>query len=473
MSRGPRRAHRATAHAPAPEQPPKPGLAARQAAHRLLSAIVDARTPMDALTDDQHGNPHYLALDARDRGLLRAILMTALRHRGEIDAIIAHLSERPLPPGAAPVRVILHVALAQILFLDVPVHSAADLAVEAAHRDPRCRKYAGFVNALCRRADRERDTLLAVVAPAGRRAPAWFSAMLEAAYGPARADAILQAHRRQAPIDITVRDSSAGNLARLAAALDAVVLATGSLRLTGHGEIAGLSGFADGSWWVQDAAAALPARLMGDIAGKRVADLCAAPGGKTAQLAAAGAHVTALEMSASRLSRLVANMERLDLSSRVTPVHGDLFTHAPTEPYHAVLLDAPCSSTGTVRRHPDVPWTKSPDAILKLADLQARMLGKVASLVAPGGVLVFSNCSLDPAEGEAVARAFAAAHGDFRIDPVRPDEVPGLEACIGMSGFLRTTPADLSLKDAVAAGTWREDMDGIDGFFAARFRRTG
>ena len=467
------RARRADARAPSSNLPPKPGLAARQATHRLLAAIVDARTPMDALTDDQNGNPHYLALDHRDRALLRAILMTALRHRGEIDAVIAHLSERPLPPGAAPVRVILHVALAQILYLDVPVHSAADLAVEAANRDPRCRKYSGFVNALCRRADRERETLVSVVAPQGRHLPAWFAGMLVAAYGPERADAILDAHRRQAPIDITAREGSAENLARLARDLDAVILPTGSLRLTGSGEIAALPGFETGDWWVQDAAAALPARLMGNVCGKRVADLCAAPGGKTAQLAAAGADVTALELSANRLSRLRANLERLGLAGCVTAVHGDLFSHEPGEAYDAVLLDAPCSSTGTVRRHPDVPWTKSPEAVAKLADLQARMLDKAAGLVAPGGVLVFSNCSLDPSEGEAVAQAFATAHGDFRIDPVKLEDVPGLETCIDPAGFLRTTPADLSLSGHLDEGRWRADLDGIDGFFAARFRRSG
>ena len=468
MSRKPQRTRRPDTVAALPD---KPGLAVRQSAHRLLSAIVDAQTPMDALTDDQHGNPHYLALDARDRSLVRAILMAALRQRGEIEAIIADLSERPLPAGAAPVRVILHVAMAQILFLDVPVHSAADLAVEAAGRDPRCRKYAGFVNALCRRADRERERLLSDIAPAGHRAPAWFAAMLDKAYGAERTAAILDAHRRQAPIDLTVRDPSPDNIARLSQMLDAVVLPTGSLRLLHAAEITALPGFAEGHWWVQDAAAALPARLFGNVAGKRVADLCAAPGGKTAQLAAAGARVTALEVSANRLKRLEANLERLGLRDRVDTVCADLFSHAPGEAFDAVLLDAPCSSTGTVRRHPDVPWTKSPDAVAKLADLQARMLDHAAGHVAPGGLLVFSNCSLDPSEGEAVARGFLASHPEYEALPVTPDEVPGLAGCIDGDGFLRTTPADLSLKEILPDQQWRPDLDGIDGFFAARFRR--
>lgn len=421
---------------------------------------------MDALTDDTHGHPHYLALAGRDRSLVRAIVMAALRHRGDVEALVARFTDRPLPSGAASLRATIHVALAQILFLDVPDHSATDLAVASAQADPRNRRFAGLVNALCRRAIRDRDRILEQIEQSPARAPDWFADRLDTVSGEAKARAIEAAHRRLAPIDLTLADDSAENLARRAHELDAIVLPTGSLRLRHNKDITALPGYAEGAFWVQDAAAALPARLFGDVAGKRVADLCAAPGGKTAQFAARGARVTAVDQSASRLQRLSENVERLGLADRCETVVGSLFDITPEAPFDAVLLDAPCSSTGTVRRHPDIPWTKTDADIVKLAGLQARMLDKAAEWVAHGGLLVFSNCSLDPREGEEVARAFAAGRPDFVADPVGPDELPGLEACVTREGWVRTTPADLPLLDR------GRSLGGLDGFFAARFRRT-
>ncbi|MCR9123590.1 MAG: methyltransferase domain-containing protein [Phyllobacteriaceae bacterium] len=443
----------------------RPGLAARLAGQRLLSAIVDSRTPMDALTDDAHGHPHYLALDARDRSLVRAMLMAALRNRGDLEALIDRFTERPLPAGANSLRAIVHIALAQILFLDVPDHSAVDLAVEAARSDPRNRRFAGLVNALCRRAVRDRDAILGLIAQSPVRAPAWFTERLTAIYGAETAAAIDACHRRPAPVDLTLADENPQNFARWAETLDAIALPTGSLRLTTPGAITALPGYEDGAWWVQDAAAAIPARLFGDVAGRQVLDLCAAPGGKTAQLAAAGARVTALDQSANRLKRLSSNLDRLGLADRCETVATSLFDFEADAPFDAVLLDAPCSSTGTVRRHPDVPWTKTPEDIAKLAALQARMLDRAAEFVAPGGTLVFSNCSLDPSEGEDVARAFSSNHADFTPLPVTGDEVPGLSSTITGDGHLRTTPADLPLSGDAAP------LGGIDGFFAARWRR--
>ncbi|WP_306120321.1 MULTISPECIES: RsmB/NOP family class I SAM-dependent RNA methyltransferase [unclassified Roseitalea] len=448
----------------------KPGLPARLAAHRLLSAIVDACTPMDALTDDAHGHPHYLALDARDRSLVRAILMAALRHRGDIDRIVARFTDRPLPEAAKGLRAILHVAFAQILFLDVPSHSAADLAVDAARADPRSRRFSPLVNALARRAASEREGLLAEIAREPARAPAWFAARLEAVYGRQAALAIEACHRLEAPIDLTLADESARNLAYWAQRLDALVLPTGSLRLRQKADIAGLPGFAEGAFWVQDAAAALPVRLFGQIEGGRALDLCAAPGGKTAQLAARGAHVTALDISTNRLKRLAANLERVGLEA--TCETANLFDYAPDAPFDLVLLDAPCSSTGTVRRHPDVPWTKSDADIVKLAGLQARMLDRAAEFVAPGGMLVFSNCSLDPREGEDVASGFVAGNREFSLVPIDPAAIGGPDTWATDEGFLRTTPADLPAERLSARA---ESVDpalcGLDGFFAARMVR--
>lgn len=460
-----RRRARGTSQKPKSDTAPKPGLAARQAAQRLLSAIVDSRTPMDALTDDAHGHPHYLALEGRDRALVRAILMAALRHRGDLEALIARFTDRPLPDGAASLRATLHVALTQILFLDVPAHSAVDLAVEAARADPRNRRFAALVNALCRRAVRDRDRIIKRIANQPARAPAWFHDRLEAVYGAQTAHMIDTAHRRAAPIDLTLRDGDAASRADWAARLDAIILPTGSLRLTGKADIAALPGYSEGAWWVQDAAAAIPARLFGDVAGKLALDLCAAPGGKTAQLAAAGAQVTALDQSANRLKRLTANLDRIGLTGRVDAERANLFDFNVIEPFDAVLLDAPCSSTGTVRRHPDVPWTKTDADIVKLADLQARMLDRAADFVAPGGLIVFSNCSLDPREGEDVARSFLAEHADFDCVAVTAEELPGLEHCLTAEGFVRTTPADLALAGMPVG------LRGLDGFFAACLRR--
>ncbi|MHC2794592.1 16S rRNA C967 or C1407 C5-methylase (RsmB/RsmF family) [Mesorhizobium jarvisii] len=243
--------------------------------------------------------------------------------------------------------------------------------------------------------------------------------------------------------------------------LGGIVLPTGTVRVENlAGAVTDLPGFAEGAWWVQDAAASLPARLFGDVSGLRVADLCAAPGGKTAQLILAGARVTAVDTSKNRLARLAQNLDRLGLSAEI--VQADLLKYEPAELFDAVLLDAPCSSTGTVRRHPDVPWTKTAADVEKLADLQRRLLTRAVTLVRPGGRIVFSNCSLDPLEGEDLHRAFLNETTAVD-DPLRQGEVAGIDPFLTAQGTLRTTPADLDL------GT--PERSGLDGFFAARMRR--
>jgi 16S rRNA (cytosine967-C5)-methyltransferase len=435
-----------------------PGLAARKAAARLLAAVVDAATPLDGLTDAEHGHPQFRALDARDRALVRAILVTALRYRRTISSLLERRLERPLPPNATTLIHILHVAAAQILFLDVPDSAAVDLAVTHAKSDPRTVRFAGLVNGVLRALARAKAADLAAALDTIRDAPEWFSAMLERAYGAGRADRILAAHRREAPVDFTVK----ADPALWAERLGGVVLPTGSVRVERlAAPIPDLPGFNEGAWWVQDTAAGLPARLLGDVRGLRVADLCAAPGGKTAQLASAGAHVTALDTSKSRLARLGENMARLGLSAGI--VQSDLLAFEPPALFDAVLLDAPCSSTGTVRRHPDVPWTKTPADIAKLAALQARLLAHATRLVRPGGRIVFSNCSLDPSEGEALVGAFLKESAEIESEPVRSGEIAGIEPFVTPAGALRTTPADLDLGSPA--------LSGLDGFFAARFRK--
>ncbi len=428
------------------------------AAARLLAAVVDARTPLDGLTDQEHGHPQFRALDQRDRALVRAILTTALRFRVTIGRLVAAQLERPLPANATTLMHVLHVAAAQILFLDVPDSAAVDLAVTHAKSDPRTTRFAGLVNGVLRSIARNKETSLPKALAETDDAPDWFRSRLVEAYGEPRGKAILAAHRAEPPVDFTVKRDPAG----WAEKFGGIVLPTGSVRVARlPAAVPELPGFADGGWWVQDAAAALPARLLGEVTGMRVADLCAAPGGKTMQLILAGAKVTAMDTSKSRLARMTENLQRLKLTAEL--VNADILAWQPPARFDAILLDAPCSSTGTVRRHPDVPWSKSPDDIAKLAALQARLLARAFTWLKPGGRLVFSNCSLDPLEGEELWRAFLEAHPDAAPDPVGPDELPGVAGFVTNEGHLRTTPADLRFEDP--------SISGLDGFFAARLVR--
>ncbi|TGP45579.1 MFS transporter [bacterium M00.F.Ca.ET.230.01.1.1] len=436
------------------------GLAARKAAARLLAAVIDARTPLDGLTDNEHGHPQYKALDGRDRALVRAILVTALRHRMTIAGLLAKRLEKPLPPNATALSHILHVAAAQILFLDVPDSAAVDLAVTHAKSDPRTTRFSGLVNGVLRSLARAKQDELAPALAATSEAPQWFSQRLTAAYGVDKSRAILAAHRHEAPVDFTVK----ADPELWAERLGGIVLPTGTVRVEKlAANVTDLPGFADGAWWVQDTAASLPARLFGDIRGQHIADLCAAPGGKTAQLILAGAEVTAVDTSKNRLARLAQNLDRLGLAADL--VQTDLLDYRPARLFDAVLLDAPCSSTGTVRRHPDVPWTKTMADVEKLAALQRKLLAHAVTLVRPGGRIVFSNCSLDPIEGEELYRTFLAEGPGVIDDPIRPREFADVDPFLTSAGTLRTTPADLALESP--------GISGLDGFFAARMRSVG
>ena len=438
--------------------PAKPGFAARAAATKILAAVIDRKTPLDGMLDAEGGNPAYKALADSDRALVRAILNSALRHLPRIEAAISSLLDVPLPEGARALHHVLVVGATQMLYLDVPDHSAVDLAVEQANRDPRNRRFAKLVNAILRRIGREKQVILEQVASVPAM-PAWFLSRLESAYGAEAAVKISDTQLEPAAIDLTVKSDAEGWAKRL----NGVVLPTGSVRLAAfEGSIPSLEGFDDGEWWVQDAAASIPAKLFGSLAGKRVVDLCAAPGGKTAQLILSGGEVTALDQSANRLKRLSANLARLGLEAET--VVADMSQYQPDTLFDAALLDAPCSSTGTTRRHPDVLWTKGREDIAKLAALQERLLRHALTLVKPGGLVVFSNCSLDPEEGEdLVARLLADTDGVERV-PIEPSDWPGLEAAISSLGAFRTTPDMLSLGGGFASG--------LDGFFAAVLRRT-
>jgi 16S rRNA (cytosine967-C5)-methyltransferase len=435
----------------------KPGLDVRIAASKIIAAVIDKKTPLDGMLDAGHGNPAYRALSEADRSLLRAILNTTLRHLPRIEKSLSMMLDKPLPEGARALQHVLTTAAAQILYLAIPSHAAVDLAVEQAHRDPRNRRFAKLVNALLRRMVRERDEILAA-SEAISPVPGWFYARLVKSYGEAEARRIAEAQLTPAPIDLTVKADAQAWAERLNARL----LPTGSLRLAAFdGGIPAVDGFEDGAWWVQDAAASIPAQLFGPILGKRIADLCAAPGGKTAQLCALGAEVIAVEMSGNRAVRLTENLSRLNLQAQI--VQSNLFDYTPEELLDGVLLDAPCSSTGTTRRHPDVLWTKDAKDIEKLAELQGRMLRHALTLVKPGGLVVFSNCSLDPLEGEQLVAQLLRDDASVKRVPIRREDWPGLEDAINPLGEFRTTPAMILPSEGHAGG--------MDGFFACVLQR--
>jgi 16S rRNA (cytosine967-C5)-methyltransferase len=331
----------------------------------------------------------------------------------------------------------------------VPDHAAVDLSVRLAS-GPRNGRYAGLINAVLRRVTREGRERYEAIDPA-LDTPDWLRERWRASYGDAVAAAIMQAHRAEPPLDLTAKSDPA----HWAEALGGTLLPSGTIRVATGGNVTALLGFAEGAWWVQDAAASIPVRLLGNVTGKHVADLCAAPGGKTAQLASNGAKVLAVDRSPKRMERLRDNLARLSLTADIVVADATEWSGGP---FDAVLLDAPCTATGTIRRHPDLPWQKRPEDLASLASLQSRLLDRAAELTKPGGLLVYATCSLEPEEGERQVEGFLARHGDFTLAPIAATEVPGFEEALTSQGWLRILPCHL-------------EQGGCDGFFAARLRR--
>lgn len=479
MSRwqGPKRPPREKSGEKGPRAEP-PGFRARLVAARAHRRVMRERRPIDeAIALETKTAP----LPPADLGLVRAILTVAFRRRGTIRQALASRAATGEIAEAGPLQPLLETALAQILFMDVPDHAAVDCAVEIAKRDSNAKHYAAFANALLRRIALEKAEIL-ISMPDTVDVPAWLFERWSRAYGAERAAAIARIHRQEPPVDLTI-------FAPLSPEIAGRMLSTGSFRLETEAAIAALPGYAEGRFQVQDAAAALPARLVGAKAGMRIADLCAAPGGKTAQLAATGATVLAVERSARRAERLRENLARLKLPAEV--IVGDALTleHVAQKRipdfrnniqqnnkiehgfvsiktrralnagmFDAILLDAPCSATGTIRRHPEVAWTKTLADILALARQQRAMLNSAAKSLKPGGILVYATCSLEPEEGERQVEAFLSDHPQFMRRPVsvESDGVPA--EMLTSAGDLRVLPCHLA----------REG--GADGFFAARLQ---
>ena len=425
----------------------------RAVAHALLDTVLHDRQPLD---EALAGSSPFLSLDERDRSLVRHLTATTLRRLGQIDAALSVLVRRPLPPRAASVRNALRLGAADIMFLRTPAHAAVNEAVSLL-RTPLAQRYRGFANAVLRRLSRDGAALRAPQDAARLNTPDWLWQSWARAYGEATARAIAAAHLAEPPLDIT----PASVPESWAPWLDASVLPTRSLRRA-PAPVDSLPGYRSGGWWIQDAAAALPARallagLPGGAESPRIADLCAAPGGKTAQLASAGARVTALDVSPRRLERVALNLERLGLSAEL--VAADLRSWTPPAPFDAVLLDAPCSGTGTIRRHPDIARNKTPGDVVRMAALQRELIPAAAGAVRPGGRLIYTVCSLQPEEGPAPVEDFLAAHPEFGRLPVTAGEVDGIGQFLTPGGDIRTLPSHFA------------GHGGIDGFYVCRLER--
>ena len=438
-----------------------PGLVARRCAMLAIDDLLIRSLPLDETLDRILSGPDGKSLSDRDRGLARAIAMAATRRLGTIGEALMKRLEKGLPDHSGRLESILVAGVAQLLYLDVPDHAAVDLSVRLVQADPEARRFVKLANGLLRTIARERDVILSNDDPLNRDTPEWLAEKWIKAYGEEDAKKIAAANMQEASVDITVKNDAPGWAERL----DAVILPTGSLRLKGRTNVVSLPGYVDGEWWVQDAAAAMPAMLLDPKPGETIADLCAAPGGKTAQLAAAGATVTAIDRSSKRLERLNENMLRLRFSVEAIAIDAMIYSGGP---FDAILLDAPCTATGTIRRHPDVLWTKEAPDLQKLAALQARLLKKAIGMLKPGGRLVYCTCSLELEEGESQIAELLANDDRVKRSPFGKEEMtrlgPELARAINGQGELRTLPFMLPNEDP--------RLQGIDGFFSARLVRT-
>ncbi|MFC3714521.1 RsmB/NOP family class I SAM-dependent RNA methyltransferase [Sphingoaurantiacus capsulatus] len=425
---------------PEPADRPDPiGTPARRAALRLLTAVLQQGKPLEVALDNAFAEVDRPA----DRALARAIVATVLRRLPDLDALIDSAMPKPLPDDARA-RMVLRLALAQVLILGTPPHAAIGTALPLVDKGPR-----RLVHGVLSRLLREEAAL-----PEQPTLPNPYAERWSAAYGAHTAGRIAATLATEPPTDLSFR--TAEDATAHAEALEGASLAPAHVRTARRGAIGDWPGFADGAWWVQDLAASLPARLLGDVSGKTVVDLCAAPGGKTLQLAAAGAKVTAVDIAEKRIARLKENLTRTGLKAEV--VTADARHWTPPGAIDHVLLDAPCSASGIFRRHPDVLHLKGSRNLAPLLELQAELLDHAAGWLPAHGHLIYCVCSLEPEEGERQVEAFLSRYDNFRLDPIKAEELPaGLEPW--HEGWVRTLPSDLP------------EQGGLDGFFIARLAR--
>lgn len=433
----------------------------RRIAATMLAQVTRGKT-LDDVRDRLDG------LDPQARNLADAIVQTGLRHYGEIKIHLAAHMKRPVPLRPHLTHALLVIGAAQILYMNVPAHAAIHETVAATGR--REQPFRGLINAVLRKIAAAKDSGDLAVTDARDNLPDWMRARFEAAYGADKTAAICAAHQTAPDLDICFKNPA--NAAAWADSNMAVQLTPTHVRVQNPGAVTQLADYQKGDWFVQDVAAGLPADMLTAAldGASRVLDLCAAPGGKTLQLAAAGHAVTALDRSASRLKRVASNLQRTGLKAAL--VEADALAWQAPDLFDAVLLDAPCSASGTLRRHPDLALNRNEGYIAKLTDLQARLLARAWAHVKVGGILCYAVCSLDPQEGEAQAERFLARHDNARL--LRPKRLP---TQLMINDCLRTTPADWPtewLPDAPDRGDGAQGhvTPGMDGFFAALFEKT-
>ncbi len=423
---------------------------ARRAAATAMTAILADQEALETALENQQD---YQGLDSRDRAFARMIVATTCRHHGQITKALAPFI-RKTPPIA--VTAILQTATAQILFLKTPPHAAVGETVNVLKSKPFTRGFANMGNAILRQVVKEGPKLALAVAPR-ENIPGWIRGAWERAYGRAELRKMAVQLMKDPPLDLSVKSDADGWVERL----QGVKISNDTIRLDHAGHVSALDGFEAGQWWVQDIAASLPVTLMEDIlgglAGKDILDMCAAPGGKTLQLASKGAKVTALDKSDNRLKRLQENLQRTHLEADI--VCEDALNWTPKRQFDAILLDAPCSATGTFRRHPDVLLNRTPKDVSKLVKLQGKMLRKAATMLKPGGVLIYAVCSLQPEESQPQITRFIAELPEFRLIPVTGIKGLSLPKARFDGGMVRTLPSDLP------------EMGGMDGFFIAAIKR--
>ena len=426
------------------------GVAARAAAVFAVSGVIQRGHAFDETLARAF---EKFQPAVRDRAFARAIAAAVLRNRGALLAVLSQFMDKGWPKNSGPLEPILLAAAAQLLVLKTPPHAAISLAVEQCRHDARSRRFDKLANAVLRRVSERGAEILATLELARLTVPGWMLDRWRSAYGEETALAIARASLGEAPLDLSVRHDAPA----WAEKLGGTVLSTGTVRLASGGRVEDLAGFAEGAWWVQDAAAALPVKILGDVRGLAIADLCAAPGGKTAQLANLGARVTALEQSSERMIRLRDNLGRLQLEAET--VIADAAAWQPGRLFDAVVADAPCTATGTIRRHPDILYLKRPADIPALAGKQAAILDAAARLVKPGGRLVYCTCSLEPEEGPGQTAAFLARHPGFSRQRIDPQHIGGEMGLLTGLGELRTFPQHFT--------EFPPGLRGMDGFYAA------
>jgi len=425
------------------------GLNPRRAAARAYIEIMKHHRTLESALE---AAPGFKQMEARDRAFAWAITAASLRRAGQTDAVLANFLSKPLAETSNMAQALLMTGATQLLWMGVPAHAVVSSTVNLAGETTETQRLKGLINAVLRKTASEGAGLASKTAPQSNL-PDWMRATWRKAYGPGQLSRIADAHLKTPPLDITVKNPKERE--KWASELDARILPNGTLRRDEVGDITVLPGFAEGAWWAQDAAAAIPATLIKAKKGDHVVDLCAAPGGKTMQLASTGARVTAIDISTKRLERVQQNLDRTGLEAKIRATDARGWT--PKRLVDAVLLDAPCTATGTLRRHPEAAWIKKASDMKGLRELQKALIKSAVKMLKPEGKLVLCTCSLQPEEGEELARNIRLHNADLEVSPITHGEVPGLAEAITPDGHLRLTPA-----------LWKEH-GGMDGFFIARF----